>query len=102
MGTWAQVRRGQCWVQTLLPLRQWQLSQASCHSVPGCREWNILSVSTPQLVDFSIILPPLNPAWVPSQGKGLGLEVATVSWGRGAFGAQRLPQCWGATCCPRP
>lgn len=34
-GTWAQASGGQCWAQTLLPPRQRQLAQASCHSDPG-------------------------------------------------------------------
>lgn len=91
-GTWAQASGGQCWVQTVLPPRQRQLAQASCHSDPGWGQWEggtpvSTSVSAP--AGSLQCRPAPNPAWGPSQGKELQLAVGTrISGGRWALGAQ--------------
>ena len=93
MGTWAQVSRGQCWVQTLLLLMQRQLSQASCHSDPGWGEWGEPPLRPSPRRLFCYPTPALSPAGGPGQGSGLRLASATrVSGGEvGLRGPETVP-----------
>lgn len=103
-GTWAQVRRGQCWVQTLLPPRQRQLSQASCHSAPGWGEWGTSSSPSPSLGLWTFLYhyPILSPARGLARAKDWDWTLQQEFQGSWALGAQRVSPCWGATCCSRP
>lgn len=59
-------------MQTLSPLMQRQLSQASCHSDPGWGGEGELALHTPlPTTDFSVTQPP-----TPSPPKGLARAVA--------------------------